>query len=149
MVLEHVPQQARLLEIPRAVFEADRLGRRDLDVVDVPAVPQGLEDRVGEPEHQDVLHGLLAQVVVDAVDLVLAEHAADFTAERRGAGQVAAEGLLDHHAPPGFAALALAEQTGRAQAPDHRAVERRRHGQVEDGAALRPEFGGRSGEPLG
>ena len=43
----------------------------DLDVIDGLAVPEPLEDRVGEPEHQDVLHRLLAQVMVNAEDLLL------------------------------------------------------------------------------
>jgi hypothetical protein len=46
-------------------------------VVDVVAVPERLEDGVGEAEDQQVLHRLLAQVVVDAVDLLLVE---DFVA---------------------------------------------------------------------
>ena len=33
--------------------------------------------RVGEPQHEDVLHRLLAQVVVDAIDLVLGEDFVD------------------------------------------------------------------------
>ena len=46
-----------------------RLGHRDLHVVDVAAVPDRLEDPVAEPEDEQVLDGLLAQVVVDAEDL--------------------------------------------------------------------------------
>ena len=59
------------------------LGDGDLHVVDVAVVPDRLEDRVGEPEHEDVLHRLLAQVMVDAEDLALAERAVD------GLGQLA------------------------------------------------------------
>jgi hypothetical protein len=40
------------------VLDADRLGHRDLDVVDVGVVPDGLEDRIREPEREDVLDGL-------------------------------------------------------------------------------------------
>ena len=49
------------------------LGDVDLDVVDVLAVPDGLEEAVGEPEGQDVLGRLLAQEVVDTEDLVVVE----------------------------------------------------------------------------
>jgi hypothetical protein len=42
-------------------------------VVDVLAVPHRLEDAVGEAEDEKVLDGLLAEVVVDAVDLRLVE----------------------------------------------------------------------------
>ena len=43
---------------------------------------QRLEEAVGEAEDQDVLHRLLAQVVVDAVDLVLVKDAAQLLVQR-------------------------------------------------------------------
>jgi hypothetical protein len=57
----------------RARADAEVLGGGDLDVVDVVAVPHRLEQEVGEAEREDVLHRLLAEVVVDAEDLRLAE----------------------------------------------------------------------------
>ena len=59
--------------ITGAAADVDFLGHRDLHVVDVIAVPDRLEDRVGKPQHEQVLHRLLAQVVIDAIDLLLAE----------------------------------------------------------------------------
>ncbi len=59
-----------LLVVAAALLDADRFRHRDLHVVDVAAVPDRLEDAVGEAEDQDVLDGLFAQVVIDAVDLV-------------------------------------------------------------------------------
>ena len=75
VVLHHVAQRAGLLVVGRAMLDAQRLGGGDLHVVDVAAVPDRLEDAVGEAQHQQVLHGLLGQVVVDAVDLPLVEDA--------------------------------------------------------------------------
>ena len=69
-------------------------------MVDVAAVPQWLEDAVAEAEGQDVLHGFLAQVMIDAVNLLLREDGVQLGVERTGAGEVVAEGLLDHDAPP-------------------------------------------------
>ena len=60
----------RVVELA-APLDADRLGHGDLHVVDVIAVPQRLEDAVGEPEHHDVLDRLLAEIMVDAIDLAL------------------------------------------------------------------------------
>ena len=57
------------------VPDADLLGHGDLDVVDVVLVPDRLEQVVGEPEGQHVLDRLLAEVVVDAVELALLEGA--------------------------------------------------------------------------
>ena len=64
-----------LVVVARARADPDVLGGGDLDVVDEVAVPDRLEHVVGEPERHHVLDGLLAQVVVDAVDLLLAERA--------------------------------------------------------------------------
>jgi hypothetical protein len=46
-------------------------------VIDVLAIPHGLEDPIRESEYEDVLHRLLAEVVVDAEDLVFPEDALD------------------------------------------------------------------------
>ena len=73
MVLEDVADRARLLVVAGAPLDADRLGDGDLHVVDELPVPDRLEDAVGEPQRQHVLDGLLAEVVVDAEDLVLVE----------------------------------------------------------------------------
>ena len=73
VVLHHVAQCAALVVVPAAVADAERLADRDLHVVDVLVVPDRLEDRVGEPHHHQVLHRLLAEVMVDAEDLLLGE----------------------------------------------------------------------------
>ena len=75
MVLEHVAHHPRLLVVLAPMLHAHGLRRGDLHVVHMVAVPQRLEDRVGEAEDQEVLDRLLAQVVIDAVDLVLGEGA--------------------------------------------------------------------------
>ncbi len=84
MVLQHVAQRAGLLVERPTAFDADGLGCRDLDVVDVVAVPGGLEDAIAEAEDEDVLHRLLAKVVVDAEDLVFGEHLVDLIVQRPG-----------------------------------------------------------------
>ena len=50
-----------------------RLGHVDLDAPDVGVVPGTGEEAVGETQHMDVLGGLLAQKMVDTVDLRLFE----------------------------------------------------------------------------
>ncbi len=73
MVLHHVAQRAGVVVIVAAALQPDRLGDGDLHVIDDIAVPQPLEDRVGEAQRQQVLHRLLAEVVVDAEGLRLGE----------------------------------------------------------------------------
>ena len=70
---DHVAVGAGRLVERRPLLEAERLGHVDLDVVDVVAVPDRLEEPVGEAEGQDVLRRLLAQEVVDPEDLLLLE----------------------------------------------------------------------------
>ena len=96
VVLHHVAQRAGAVVVVGAAADADGLGHRYLDVVDVPRVPQRLEQRVGEPQHEQVLHGLLAEVVVDPEDLLFREHRADLVVDRAGRGEVVADRLLQH-----------------------------------------------------
>ena len=69
MVLDEVAQRAGVVVVAGAAPDADVLGRGDLHVGDVVAVPQRLEHAVREAEREHVLDGLLAEVVVDAEDL--------------------------------------------------------------------------------
>ncbi len=100
MVLHHIAQRAGMLIERPAAFNADALRRRDLHVVDVVAVPDVLKDAVGEAEDEDVLHRLLAQVVVDAEDLVFVEDLVHIVVQRARRIQVVAEGLLDDRPHP-------------------------------------------------
>ena len=73
VVLDDVADRARLLVEAGAALDAERLGHRDLHVVDELAVPDRLEDAVAEAQDEHVLNRLLAEVVVDPVDLALLE----------------------------------------------------------------------------
>ena len=64
----------------RAFAETQRFGHVDLHVIDEIAIPDRLEQSVGEPEREDVLRGLLAEEVIDAEDLLFRE---DFVQLRR------------------------------------------------------------------
>ena len=135
MVLHHVAQRAGLLVVAGARADAFLFGHRDLDVVDVLLVEQRLEDAVGEPQDQDVLDGLLAEVVIDAVDLALVEDLAI-------ASLIAC--ALARSWPIGFSTIRRANgagPTGGAHEPGAgellhgRDEHRRRHGEVVDAVA--------------
>src|SRR5262249_8619647 len=77
---------------------------------------------------QDVLDGFLSKVVIDPVDLCLAEPSRQFRVERIGALDVIAERLLDDDpAPP----LVLLEQTRISKTVADESEEVRRHREIE------------------
>ena len=67
-------------------------------------VPDRLQESVCEAEVEQVLDGLLAQVVVDAEDLLLGEDRVKRRVQLPRAGQVLPERLLDDDARAGCAA---------------------------------------------
>ena len=132
MVLEDVADRARLLVERRPALDPDRLGDRDLHVVDELAVPDRLEDPVREPQRQHVLDGLLAEVVVDPEDLPLGEVLRDERVQLAGGGEVVPERLLDDQPVP------AAARRHPGDHPDERLERPRRHGEVVEAVALRP-----------
>ena len=66
MVLDHIAGDPDAIEVSGPTADADVFGHGDLDMVDVVVVPHRLEEFVGEPQRQHVLHSLLAKIVIDA-----------------------------------------------------------------------------------
>ena len=83
VVLQQVADRAGLVVVGGATGDVDVLGDRQLHVLDRVSVPDALPQRVREPEHHQVLHRLLAQVVVDAEQLRLVEGLVDDLGEAR------------------------------------------------------------------
>ena len=77
VVLDHVAGGADAVVVAGAAADADVLGHRDLHVVDVVGVPDRLEQVVREAHREDVLHRLLAEVVVDPEDRLRREDPVD------------------------------------------------------------------------
>jgi hypothetical protein len=100
MVLEHVTEAPRFFVVAAAVLDAQRFGRGYLNMVDVLTVPDRLDDRIGKPEREDVLDGVLSEIVINPKDLLFIQGALDGVAEITGAAEVAAEWLFDHDARP-------------------------------------------------
>ena len=136
MVLDHVPQKAGLFVVAAAALDAQLLARGDLHVVDVVAVPDRLEDGVAEPEHQQVLHRLLAQVVVDAEDLPLVHDLEDEPVEGASGGEIASERLLDDH-PSEVRVVRRPDEAMLLQLAEQRGVRARRSGEIEEAVASR------------
>ena len=125
MVLQHVAQRPRRVVVAGPALDADGLGHRDLDVVDHVRRPEPVEDRVGEAQRQQVLHRLLAEVVVDPEDLLFRKHLADRVVDRARRLEVLADRLLEHDAG------LLADEAELGEVPADRAVEVGRGREVE------------------
>lgn len=148
MVLDDIAGRADAVVIARAPAQADVFGHGDLYVVDVVRIPDRVEQLVGEPQRQDVLHRLFAQVVVDAEDRFLREDRVDRLVQLACAGQVVAERLLYHDSAPPVALRA--GQAGLVQLLTHHREgfgrDRQVEGVVAAGAALGVELLQRLGE---
>src|SRR6185369_18065627 len=71
------------------------------------------EKRVGKSEVEQVLHRLLAEVVIDAEDVGLVEDRVQRVLQRLGRGEIATERFLDDHTRAvGTAALAKTAHDG-------------------------------------
>ena len=125
VVDDDVAQRAdRVVEVP-AVLDAEVLRHRDLDGRDVLAAPDRLEDRVREPQVDDLLGAHLPQVVVDPEELRLVDVGVELVGERTCRREVVAERLLDDH-PGGL------RQPGLREPLHDPAEQERRDLEVED-----------------
>ena len=105
VVRYHVAQRARMIEITAASFHAYRFRHRDLYMVDVAAVPDRLENSVGESERHDVLHGFFAEIMVDAVNLFLVSYFQQLLIQLLGRFQIVPERFFNHNPAPVIVAL--------------------------------------------
>ena len=75
-------------------------------------------------EDEEVLHSLLAEVVVDAVDLLLPKEGMDDVVEVSGGVKVVAKGLLDDDAAPAIALVGHAAGAHVAEGDPRRGLGR-------------------------
>ncbi len=101
MILHDVANGADFLVERAAALHAELLGHGDLHVLDVVAVPNRLEKGIGEAEIEQILHRLLAQIVIDAEYGRFGKYLVKRAVERLRRREIAAEGLLDDD--PGMA----------------------------------------------
>jgi hypothetical protein len=117
VVGNHIAQRAGPVIIVAALFDADGFSHRNLHVIDVPAIPDGLKDPVCKTERQNILHRFFSQIMIDAVDLVFAGNFQKVLIQGLGGIEIVPEGFFDDHAPP-VAVLFLHEADFR-QPLDH------------------------------
>src|SRR5262245_18204320 len=82
MILHDVADRTRLIIKSAPPLDTEVFGHGDLHTLDMVAIPEGFQERIGEAEEEQVVHRPLAQVMVDAEDRLLVEGAKQGTVER-------------------------------------------------------------------
>ncbi len=135
VVLHHVANGSGRVVVAGSPLGADALGDGDLHRLDPVAAPRRLEEEVGEAEGEEILHRLLAQVVVDAVHLGLVEVGMHELVELLRALEVAPERLLDDEPGPAGAG----REARVAELADDAGERTRGQGEVQDPVATEAE----------
>src|SRR5579884_3306956 len=140
MALHHIAQCTSRLVVSPPPIDADCFGRGDLNIVYVPPVPDRLEQAVGKTENEYVLNCLLAEVVIDAEYLILAEYLEQIRIQLLGAGEVAPKRLLDDNPGPRRLLLIRRDQTCLPKHGRNKWENGRGRREVEDPVALGAPF---------
>src|SRR5256885_9367157 len=110
MVSHHIAHRACFLVIATARADTELFADGDLYVVDGLPVPELLENRVREPEHEDVLHRFLPEIMVDAENLSFTHELRELVVQRAGGNEIMTEWLFEDHPLPKRIWLFLADQ---------------------------------------
>ena len=94
MVLHHVSDDSKLVKVTTTALSTEGFLESDGDAGNVVSAPGGTKDHVSKSQADQVLHHLLAKVVINPVQLVLREQLLQVVTEVRGAGRVLTEGFL-------------------------------------------------------
>src|SRR5436190_15838912 len=100
MIRHHVTQGTGRIVVFSTQLDAECFSDRDLDVVDVIAVPYRLEHPVSKAKYEYVLNGFLAEVMIDSIDLPLFQDLQKIGIQFLRRSQVMTERLLENEASP-------------------------------------------------
>ena len=98
MVLDHVAYGAGFFVVSASPLNTERLRDSNLYMINMRVIPHRLQQDVGETQRHEVLHRLLAQIMIDAKDVSLEEDRTDHIVNGRSARAVSADWLLDDDA---------------------------------------------------
>jgi hypothetical protein len=98
MILDHVAKTAGGFVEPAPPLHAEILGHGYLNTGHAVAIPDGLEERIGKAEVEDIYDRLVPEKVVNAEDRIFREHRPGDTVELPRGSQVACERLFNNDA---------------------------------------------------
>ncbi len=97
VVLDHVSNGADVFVKLSTALDAEGFGHRDLHALNVLAIPDRLEKRIRESKVEEVLDGLLAQVMVDPENLGLWKAAVQHLIQRLRRLEIPPERFFHDH----------------------------------------------------
>src|SRR5580692_9146520 len=97
MVLNHVADGPGLIVEASASLYSEVLGHRDLDTVDVVAVPEGFHKSIGETECEYVVHCAFSEVMIDTEYVGFRENTKQNFIQLLRRGKIVPEGLLHNN----------------------------------------------------
>src|SRR5450755_2282187 len=98
VILDYVADGAGLLKERAPALDSKVLRHRDLDTLDMVAIPQGFEHCIAETEVHHVMHWTLAQEMVQTEDSPFFKSFEQDAVEFPGRIPIAAERFLDNYA---------------------------------------------------
>src|SRR6516162_1099355 len=106
MILHDIANRAGLVIEGPAALHAKILGHSDLDTINVVAIPEGFHEGIGKAEDEHIVDRTLAEVVVDAKNVLFMVGTVKNLVQRLGGGEVITERFFDDDARA-FAAARL------------------------------------------
>ena len=71
MALNHVFESPRCVVVTASSFQSNFFRSRDLNMINVLAIPYGFPYGIGKPENQQILYSLFPEIMIYSVYLVL------------------------------------------------------------------------------
>lgn len=136
MTLEHVAEGPRVLEVSGPSLEACGFVCGDFDVMNEGVFEKPLEDGICVAEIVHIAHRLLAEIVIEEIDIVLLEAADQLFACPFKTFEVVSHGFFDDATERGFCAMHIAG----AKIVGDRGEDLRRHREVRDTHGILPFF---------
>jgi hypothetical protein len=136
MILHHVAQRAGVVVIAAAMFHAHGFGDGDGHIINVATIPHRLEQRIGKTKCQNVLHRLLAEIMINPKDLGFVEAGGKNGVQGARRFQIVANRFLNHDPRP----FPVARQPGLAEIFWNFAEHARRRGHVKDAMSFGAPF---------
>src|ERR1700740_2322788 len=94
MVLNYVADGPGLIVEASASLYSEVLGHRDLETLDVVAVPEGFHKSIGETECEHVVHCTFSEIVIDAENVGFLENTKQNFIQLLCRGKIVPERLL-------------------------------------------------------